>query len=360
MARALRAMFLACDGTSVGHVTRSLALARALIREGGQRGIGVKVLMATTSEAEGLLAWSGIPSLRLPAPARAFHAGWEEAERVRLVAAALEAAADAFAPDLLVADTFPSGPHGEAARLLPRIPHRILVRRTVRPERAHEPPVRAGLDQYRMVIVPADPGAPEGPLDPVHRLVPPMTLLDPPEILDRETARAELGLAKGPTALVTTGGGGDPASRDCAAALADAIARDGRFQPYLAHGVLAPGKGPAPVPLQRRLRGFDVALAGAGYNTAHELALAGVPSALTGCPRAYDDQEARARRFESAGLAIRLDGTGTEEVRRALDRLVRFRPAVLPTGGATSAAHAILDDLGAALSRRRVRSGPDA
>src|SRR5690349_7949907 len=115
----LRVLLLANDGASVGHVTRALAVARALHRVAAAAGVEARTLLATTSRADRLLAWSGVPAVRLPAPGTP---GLAETERRELVTRTLEGVADGFRPDVLVVDTFPSGPQMEAWPLLESAP----------------------------------------------------------------------------------------------------------------------------------------------------------------------------------------------------------------------------------------------
>jgi predicted glycosyltransferase len=96
-------------------------------------------------------------------------------------------------------------------------------------------------------------------------------------------------------------------------------------------------------PLSPYLAAFDGAFAPAGYNTAHELAKAGVPSALYARPRPFDDQAARARRFAEAGLARGLEELDDGSAAAALDWMRSARIEAVPRGGAGRAADALLD-----------------
>jgi predicted glycosyltransferase len=341
-ARALKVLFLAFDGTSAGHVTRALAIAGALSVEGPPRGIAVRPLLATSSRAEALLAFAGVPAIRLPPLAESLGAGFGDGDRRRLAAGVLEGIAEGFAPDVLVADTFPSGPDLEAAGLIDRVPLRVLVRRTIRPERAADAAARAGLERYDLIVLPGDPGPSEpGPAGLRSVRVPPITIVPAGGMAGREEARRALGIPEGRVALVACGGGGDPEAAGIVAAVAENLREDGRFAPFVATGPLARGVPNPPVPLARWLRAFDAAVLAAGYNSAHEAAAAGLPLALFARPRRFDDQAARARRFEAAGLAVRLPSLDAVAIRRALDDLPSPRP--LQADGARAVARAVLD-----------------
>jgi predicted glycosyltransferase len=355
--RPLRAMFFANDGLGAGHLARTLAIVRALRR----KVKGLEVLLATTSEADALLASERVAAVRWPTPATARASGWSDEARRGLAGRVVRAAIEGARPDLLVTDTFPSGPHGELCGLLREIPRRALVRRSVRAERAGDPALSQGLAEYQLAIVPDDPTEHRTERLPMPEVrVPPITLFEAHEAADRETARARLGLPKeGRFVLVCSGGGGDADAVAQAERTAEAIARlPGGAEPVLAVGPLSrrgtlPGLDPhgrpangvrqvAEVPLQPLLAAFDGAFAPAGYNLSHELAKAGVPTALFAMSRLFDDQAGRAARFEAAGMALALGALDDAALASALEWMKRApRPSVL-AGGAERAAEALI------------------
>jgi len=364
-ARPLRVLLVANDGFSAGHVTRAIAIARGLARAATRRGMALGAVLATTSEAHALLAPEPLAIVTLPAPAAARRAGLSDAERRRLVRAALDGVVDGFAPDLIVVDTFPSGPHGELAGiaglgglgglggpagLAPRA-KRALVRRSV-PE-LRDDALLAGLGDYDLAVLAGDP-APQDAVLPIPTLhVPPITLAEARDGLDREAARASLALPGGRAILVAAGGGGDPDAAARALAIAEAIVRVApEVTPVLALGPLAPDRAAAPganirivriAPLAPVLAAFDGAFAPAGYNTAHELAKARVPAALFAQPRPFDDQAGRAARFAGAGFACTLASATDEAIARALAWMQTARVPELEAGGADRAAEGLID-----------------
>jgi len=348
--RALRILLVANDGFSAGHVVRTVAIARALSRRARARSIETRLLLCTTSEAEAFFAREPLAVVRLPAPAAARRAGFSDAERRRLVRATLEGACTSYGPDLVVVDTFPSGPHDELAGLALGRAKRALVRRSVTSGRELE----AGLDGYHLAVVADDPVAcPLGLSLPVVR-VPAITAGETDELLNSGAARAALGLPRGARVLlVASGGGGDDQARARAEAVAASLLR---LVPdvvvAVARGPLAPEGPPSEdprlrtlrvAPLWRHLRAFDGAIAAAGYNTAHELAKAGVPAVLFAQARPFDDQAARAARFAEAGLARVLERFDDDGIAAAASWLSHApRPEIAP-GGADRAADALLD-----------------
>jgi len=346
--RPLRVLFFANDGLGAGHLARTLAIARALRRKVKQ----MELMLATTSEADALLAAEPIATVRWPAPTTAKQSGWSDALRRAVAARVVCGVIEGFRPDLLVTDTFPSGPHGELSGLVLEVPRRALVRRSVRADRIGEATADAGLADYELAIVPDDPGEHrvESLPIPVVR-VPPITLFEANEGIDREAARARLGLPpEGRFILICSGGGGDAD----AAALATRVARTiagipGGPSPVLALGPLARAR-PAPTgipwvretPLQPLLAAFDGAIAPAGYNLAHELAKAGLPLALFALPRPFDDQAGRAARFEKAGIGRVLANTDDAAVTAVVAWMEKAPRPSLAAGGADSAAEALV------------------
>lgn len=325
--RALRVLFVANDGMSAGHVVRMLALAREL----GRRDLPTARVLATTSQAHALLGIDGAPAIvQLPAPVSARTAGLDDAVRRRLVRGALDGVIASFAPDVVVVDTFPTGPHGELA-LASLAAKKVLVRRAT--AAADDARLAEGIEGFDLGI-----GCEDGAAFPIRTVrVPPITLLEPGDALDRATARERLGLpASGEVFLVTAGGGGDPEALAFARSITERLPGS-----FLASGPLASDRAPAP--LQLCLAAFDGAFAAAGYNTAHELAKAKVPTVFFARPRPFDDQAARASRFAARGMAL-----VTDDLDEGLAYLRARRPHEgIPSGGAARAVDAILELVGA-------------
>lgn len=355
--RPLRVLFFANDGLGAGHLARTLAIAKAL-RRNAER---LELMLATTSEADALLAAEPIATVRWPAPLAARHSGWSDQARRDVARRVVRGAIEGFRPDLLVTDTFPHGPHGELAGVVREVPHRVLVRRSVRAERAGDGVAHAGLSDYDLAIVPDDPVEDTSLSLPIPTTrVPPITLFEAHEALDRQGARARLGLPReGRFILVCSGGGGDQEAVLLATRVAELVLRV--RGPHASIPVLAEGplthRARAPrsettiqrvheTPLQPFLAAFDGAIAPAGYNLAHELAKAGVPTALFAMPRPFDDQAGRATRFEQAGLGRALATLDETTVEASLAWMARAPRPALPAGGAERAALVLLELVG--------------
>ncbi len=99
-------------------------------------------------------------------------------------------------------------------------------------------------------------------------------------------------------------------------------------------------------PLQPLLAAFDGAIAPAGYNLAHELTKAGVPVALFAMARPFDDQAARAARFEAAGIGRAIARIDDAHVAAAVAWMAKARRPSIASGGADRAADALLGLVG--------------
>jgi UDP:flavonoid glycosyltransferase YjiC (YdhE family) len=75
-------------------------------------------------------------------------------------------------------------------------------------------------------------------------------------------------------------------------------------------------------PVSRYSRAFDFAVSAAGYNAYHELIRFAVPSVFVPMARELDDQAARARRAERAGVALACEGPGSERLEGLLDQML--------------------------------------
>lgn len=161
------------------------------------------------------------------------------------------------------------------------------------------------------------------------RTVEPITFLDPAELLDRESARAALGVAPDrPAVLLQLGAGNINDISSPVARMAKFLDHRG-FQVVLAESTIATRPLPAVpgthvvrvYPVSRYLRGFDLVVAASGYNSFHELIGFGVPSVFVPNTRTgLDDQVARARYAAAAGAALIIEDPDTDDVEQVLSR----------------------------------------
>jgi UDP:flavonoid glycosyltransferase YjiC (YdhE family) len=319
----VRILFVTSNGTGLGHLTRSMAIARRL--DGS-----VEPLFFTLSAAAPVVRELGFP-VEYAASYGTLGAGndwrWSRRLRERLRAAIAEAA-----PSVLVFDgTHPYEALLGAMRGFDRM-RTVWSRRPLWRQGSSRVPLgRTG--SFDAVLEPGELAASEDRGPTVARqaeahTVAPIVLLDRSELLSREDAARELGLD--PTAtnvLVGLGQGSEVATatdrclrhlagRDgvCLAALSSALA-----------GLDAAPDGvaqlPATYPISRYYAAFDAVVAAAGYNAYHELIALAVPSLFVPMRRETDDQPARARFAAAAGLGWAVDGPDDPGLERALDRL---------------------------------------
>ena len=321
-----RILFFTSNGTGLGHLTRSMAIARRL--EGR-----LEPLVFTLSAAAPVVREQGFP-VEFAASYRTPGAGteWRWSRRLRGRARAAIAEAD---PALVVFD----GAHPylgflDALRAEPGV-RSVWCRRAMWKPGANLAalPRAAAFDA---VLEPGEiaGGADRGPT--VERRgeahgVGPIVYLDRSDLLPRADAERELGLEPGRTnVLVALGQGPEvaEATRRClehltsrddvqVAALSSAIARSSGTG--TARNVV---ELRATYPMSRYYAAFDAAVSAAGYNAFHELIALGVPTLFVPMTRDTDDQAARGRYAASKGLGRAVASPEAPELERELDALL--------------------------------------
>ncbi|MBV9471259.1 MAG: hypothetical protein JO316_21310 [Abitibacteriaceae bacterium] len=336
----MRYLFYAVDGLGLGHVTRLLALARAVRRQCP----AAEILLLTASEASHVIYREGFAALKVPSRAAASTGRLRHGSFVRLSQSVVWNAVTAFDPHCLIVDTFAAGALHELLPLLRWPLRKVFVFRAQRPERANDTFLQNTLRLYDLILVPHAPDTEEIPTpDGIPTVwTGPMLLRDREELLDRTTARAQLGLPlEGEIGLLTLGGGGEPETAVARKQLNCAIEGAGSEMlwvemegPLLRPPANATSAKPAEVtsteveqgssvsatspplaqpqwrvlrdvyPAMPYLNAFDCAVASVGYNTTHELQAAGVPTVLWPFTRDVDDQQQRAQNLAQAGRAL--------------------------------------------------------
>jgi UDP:flavonoid glycosyltransferase YjiC (YdhE family) len=319
-----RILFVTSNGTGLGHLTRSMAIARRLDQS-------VEPLFFTLSAAAPVVRELGFPveyAASYGTPGAGNDWRWSRRLRGRLRAAITEAQ-----PAVLVFDgTHPYEALLGAMRGFDDL-RTVWARRPLwRAGSSRAPLGRTG--SFDAVLEPGELAAAEdrGPTvarrDEVHPVAP-IVLLDRSELLPREDAARELGLDPAATnVLVALGQGAEvrDATERClhrlagregvqVAALSSALARVGAVP----DGVVALR---ATYPISRYYAAFDAAVSAAGYNAYHELIALGVPSLFVPMPRETDDQPARARFAAEAGLGWGVAAPDDPALESALDRLL--------------------------------------
>lgn len=336
MARSLKVVFYAVNGSGVGHLTRLVAIARWVRRYAAHAGARAEIWFLTSSEATDLLFREHFAAFKLPSKTAVGDAGIDKLAYLALAKQWVWHSLGLLRPDLFVVDTFPRGSFGELLSALDLCQRRAFVYRPTKASFAARPDFQAMLPLYDAILVPdhEERGAvvvPEAARDKLRHLGP-ILLRDACELASREAARAALGLAPDQKAIyVSTGGGGDERAEARIRSTVDALRAIPRARFVVGAGPLYRGRridaddvrwlGHSGA--QELMAAFDVAVSAAGYNTFHELMNAGVPSVFLPLDKVADDQALRARTAEEAGAAIALsDASDADALRAAVRRLL--------------------------------------
>lgn len=317
-------------GGGLGHATRALSLARALLRRRGE----VRVcILSNSALARRLIPEAPGRQLEL----RFFDPAWDKTR----VAAALAPIFSAGGFARLVVDTFPRGLGGELVGLLDAVAcpkalvHRCLPRAYV----ARFDLASFVAERYDAVILPGE-DAPLAGLKRARRTEP-WLICQADEMRPREEVRRALGV-EDDEKLVAVIGCGTAEEIEEARRLARRIEGAGR-----AVRLFTPFDEAPRWPLFEDFLGFDAIVGAGGYNTVHEARAARRPLLSLPRRRLYDDQAGRlsaAERLEDdMGLEARLAAALASVAPQVL------APQVLAfENGADRAAELILDpELGA-------------
>jgi radical SAM protein with 4Fe4S-binding SPASM domain len=306
----VRVAFHAINGVGLGHLVRATSIAeevRALDPEGA-------ILVLTNAADTSLLRRAGLDFVRFPPALTEPHADPDRARRALpapLDHAALSAALDAFAPDLVVFDTHaPLALARHAAAIGARS---VLVLRELRPEVLGAFLASAAPAAFDRIVVPHEPG--EVDLRGVGHL--PVTVAGP--VVRRLVTRLPRG-KRAPMVVMMAGGGGQPVdARRFLRAAADAhiLARAripelttllvtgpyAEAPPHI-HGVAGLSVTGACAELPAYLARAELLVSQAGYNSVAEIRALRKPAILVPGHRKSEDQSARARRLCEAGAAV--------------------------------------------------------
>jgi predicted glycosyltransferase len=327
------------DALGLGHIRRSLAIARAVLAARSE----VAALLVTCSPVvDALEIPPGLDYVKLPsarktddrryAP-RTLRIGDQRYWHLR--ARLLHEAAMAFEPDLLLVDKSPGGLHNELLDLLPRLRDRRRVRIVLGWRDILDSPDRIRAEW-----------SDNGTLDLVERLYDEIWVYGDPRVFDlREGCGLPVSLARRvrflgylapdvddarlaqaresiapdgrPAALVTTGGGEEGESLVACyleAARRRLLPRDLRSLvvtgPFSTLAEDGGGAVPENVTVKRFVPGLDAMVAAAdvvvgraGYNTVCEVLSAGTPAVLVPRVLHREEQRIRARRLSELGVA---------------------------------------------------------
>lgn len=294
-------------GGGLGHLQRSIALARAAIKTSFRnRNFGLSIEIITNSQfaefvAQQLEPCPEIRVHRIPAVFRRDN-----------VVAQVNSIFNGSAYDRVIVDTFPRGLAGELPPVLQglRCP-KILVRRKVCLEYRKQPIVENALSAYDCILV---PGASEGVEDNTIQVVTdPWLIRDEDEILVRSEATKRLRLQGNALPVVALVGCGNTdeihQQRELADYLQSHLSQQAELLLISPPSVLGNRENPncrhvSMWPMMEVYNALDLIVGSGGYNTVNEAVAVGIP--LIGMPRKrlYDSQE---QRLEYFGLKIPQD-----------------------------------------------------
>ena len=337
-----RILFFTSNGTGLGHLTRSMAIARRLDRR-------LEPLVFTLSAAAPVVREQGFP-VEFSASYRTPCAGteWRWSRRLRGRARAAIAEAD---PAVLVFD----GAHPYLGFLdalrAERGPRSVWCRRAMWKPGANLDalPRTAAFDtvlEPGEIAEAADRGPTVERRYEAHRVAP-IVYLQRSDLLPREEAERALGLEPGRTNVLVALGQGEEVADVTARCLTHLSKRDS-VQVATVRSPVGPGVGPgepsaagargrepgsmpgpagvvhlnATYPMSRYYAAFDAAVSAAGYNAYHELIALGVPTLFVPMTRETDDQAARARHAADAGLGRAVEGPQAPGLEHELDALL--------------------------------------
>lgn len=358
----MRVLFYASNGHGLGHLMRTMGIARAMRR----MRPSIEFLFVTNSEACHLAWRDDFPTVKLLSLPADF-AAWPETRKewIRTFNGDLvQAAVRGFDPDLAVVDFFPLGMSRE---LVPLVGHRSVKVFVARERNPQRPPDPGYIDTvrrlYDLVIVPHDELEQSAflPAGKPVRCVGAIMVRSRDEALPRDKARTRVGLPRdGFLVYVGFGGGG---RRDYDQALAWVLSHADGFpdwtfvvpRPPLHRSELLEFGGAnirqvVYAPLAEGWAAFDAAVSGLGFNGVAELLHHGVPTIFVELPAMMDNWAGRGRRIAEAGAGFHVKWPDDQALRRAFlgladssrrKAITLAAQTMVPDNGADRAAEAI-------------------
>jgi len=302
------ALYIGPNGAGLGHLTRLMAIAR-------RSGTHWRTTVLTFSAAAKTVQEQGFDVRYFPSRSTtgSSSVSWHSA-----LAERLEHLLKEIRPDVVVIDS--TEPYRGLLVCLqnhPEVPV-VWVRRGMWKPEVTNPVHEAGESFFDLIIEPGDlaraDDAGETMKSDRSTLVGPITLLDPEEIATRAEARQFLGIADHEFAVLINLGAGN--INDLSETLSGAIAGLSGLantRVFAVAGPISERQVPSDsrvevlryFPLGRILRAFELVIGAAGYNTFHEVMVAGVPSVLVpNNATITDDQRRRAAWAVARGLCL--------------------------------------------------------
>lgn len=316
------------NGTGMGHLTRQAAVAKAL-------GPSDHATLFSLSLGLPLVTGLGIAGEYCPSHDRPWIASrdWHAYLRDRLIAIVRETESEAVVFDGVA----PYPGIGMASAELRDVAF-IWLRRGMWQPGTGKQHLRKSR-YFDLIIEPGDLAAASDRGPTARRRdaerVGPISILETIDLMPRDDARSELGLpTEGNIALITLGSGrlGDVAGPGHVA-VESLLALRPKWHIAVTRSPVALNEIPLDearritelegvFPLASYLSAFDIAVSSAGYNAAHELIPAGIPTLMVAnTSTRRDDQVARAKGLQAEGLSLAAQDDDLELIKSQLNTL---------------------------------------
>ena len=273
-------------GGGLGHLVRSLGLARAAIARGHH-----VMLLANTAYAPLLPVQTELGEL---GEFIAIPASFDRGQVTEFVHQSLRN--QSF--DALIVDTFPRGLAGELAELLPSLSaKKVLVHRDLNPRYVEQADLARFVERYDLLISPGELG-PLANRKHVH-VTAPWLIRDFNQLLDQQSAWQKLHIERTDHPVIAVIAAGFPAEAQAMQTLAERLAQETRVRANIRLITLNQSTellNPLAInlwPTLSAIRGIDLLIGAGGYNTVWEARSTQTPLIAINRPRLYDRQEAR-------------------------------------------------------------------
>jgi UDP-N-acetylglucosamine--N-acetylmuramyl-(pentapeptide) pyrophosphoryl-undecaprenol N-acetylglucosamine transferase len=373
MPKRLRVLLYAVNGLGLGHLTRLLAIAKNIILLNPDSDL----LFISSSDGDNLLSKEGIPYIHLPSKMVASQSETLTSRKMgRLYSSIVNSIFDIYQPHILLVDTMVTGSFHDLLNIL-RFGNclKVFVHRSRKIESYQQSAIQAQRF-YDLVIAPHYQKTEIIPM-PVGFDVPlywagNIMLINKEQAHPREKVREELSVSENQTLVfVSLGGGGDESNLQTLQSVLTLLRPYENIKILFAEGLLSentvlynwladhPDINSQLVkthvyPIAQYLKGIDLAISAAGYNSFHELLYFGVPTIFVPKPRGYDDQLMRVKQavLKGACLLCEEDDYFEENFKSNLEKLFSEKERLMlrdlamkfvPQNHAQEAAEVILD-----------------
>lgn len=288
----------------MGHLTRTIALARALIKGHAENQTPINLTILTNSRFANILSVGD--ELGHDHRVITIHPDLTREE----VSCQVTSLLIRLEPDCLVVDTFPRGLGGELADLLPSLQcHKVLVHRDLNPRYVERFKVADFLGHYDQILAPGESCA----IESSHQITrtAPWLIRDADELLAPDQARRALEIEQDDLPVVAVLGCGRTDEVTQMQDLARRIERQTQGRAivrFISKDAQALDFHPKPIeppldiwPFFETIRGVSIVVGAGGYNTVHETRAAGKPLIALAWPRLYDRQAHRLTDAETVG-----------------------------------------------------------